>query len=251
MFTAILILVVPVVLAQQQVTRDRSRDAFQEGDTGELTLRFYNALNAKPIPDASVTIDKVGEGATDFEGKFLFKAPTEDGFYHVTFKCDGYITSEFDIEIMAGTIFFNRYSISPVMDIRFLRVVIDWDENPKDLDAHFVKNGAYHISFRNMRVSDDKQAQLDRDCVTGYGPETITCTLVSADAAYEYFIHDFSNQSNKSSTKLSKSKATVKVFGEGRLMKVFRILQDKPGTIWKVFTIENGNVREDGRVMNP
>jgi hypothetical protein len=225
--------------------RQNADDAFNEVAKNQLTLRFFNALNGKGISGATVTIENLeGKYISDNEGAVSFPFPADDGVYTVSFRAPKYVPSEFPIEIMAGTIFFNRFSVSPQLDIKHLRVVLDWDDAPKDLDAHFVKEGAYHISFRDMRTLADGKGQLDRDDMDAYGPETITLTEISSKGMYEYFVHDYTNQRNTSSKALSASKATVKVFGEGKLLNVFQIPQGKKGTVWKVFSIRNGGVVE-------
>lgn len=245
----ILCLLIAAVSLPAQITT-KTADVFEELESGALTLRIYNAVNGQPVPGASVRIPTVGEFETDDEGKFLFSAPEEDGVLMATVSADGYITSEVPVEIMAGTLFFNRISISPIMDIKRVRIVVDWDKRPLDLDAHLVKHGGdgYHISYRNMRTLADKSGMLDIDAMRGYGPETITVNEVSASSTYEYYIHDFSNAKNSASPALSESKATVKVYGEGKLLKVFTVPRKKEGTVWNVFTIERGHIREAGQV---
>lgn len=240
-----LLLFVCAVVASAQITT-KTDDAFNELETGNLTLRFYNAVNGKPIEGASVTIENSDPFTTDEEGKIEFAPPADNALLQVTVRADGYIPTTFPIEIMAGTLFFNRISISPMMDIKFVRIVVDWDKEPRDLDAHFVKveEGGYHISFRNMRVLADGSGMLDIDATQGYGPETVTIKEVSTRSVYSYFVHDYSNQSNPRSTALSDSKATVKVYGDGKLLKVIRVPKKKEGTVWNVFRIEQGQVRE-------
>ncbi len=234
-----------------QVTT-KSADVFEELESGNLTLRFYNAVKGTPIQGGEVTIESVGEFVTDDEGKVVFAPPAEDGIIQVVFRADHYIQTEFPIEIMAGTLFFNRVSISPMMDIKFVRIVVDWDKEPRDLDAHFVKTGAngYHISFRNMRVLADGSGMLDIDAMQGYGPETITVNSVATQSSYEYSVWDYTNQSNKNSKGLSDSKATVKVYGDGKLLKVIQVPRKKEGNVWKVFKIEQGQVRELNQLIN-
>ena len=225
--------------------QSKSDDVFEELETGNLTLRFFNAMNGQPVQNGTVIIEKIGEYITDEEGKVIFPAPEEDGVLTVLFHAKDYVPTEFPIEIMAGTLFFNRISISPMMDIKFLRVVVDWDKEPRDLDAHFVRRGSdgYHISFRNMKVLADGTGMLDIDAMQGYGPETITLKEVSTQASYEYFVHDYSHQNERNSKSLSDSKATVKVYGNGRLLNLFQVPRKKEGTVWKVFEIVNGAVR--------
>ncbi len=226
--------------------RSKSADVFEELETGNLTLRFYHALTGRPIEGGTVLIEGTGEFMTDAEGKAVFAPAAEEGVYQVIFRADGFIPTEFPIEIMAGTLFFNRVSISPMMDIKFVRIVVDWEKEPRDLDAHFVKHGAngYHISYRNMKVLADGSGMLDIDAMQGYGPETITVKEVSTNSVYEYSVRDFSNANNRRSTGLSDSKATVKVYGDGKLLKVIRVPVQKEGNVWNVFRIEMGQIRE-------
>ncbi len=244
------VLIAITVNAQQKKVQQKSVDVFEELENNNLTLRFFNAVNGKEINGASVEIENVGEYYSDEEGKVVFPAPDKDGKYMVSFRSEGYMPTDFPIEVMAGTLFFNRISISPQLDIKFVRIVVDWEKQPGDLDAHFVKQNGYHISFRNMRVLADGTGMLDRDAMQGYGPETITVKEVSSQSTYEYFIHDYSNQSNPKSKGLSDSKATVKVYGDGKLLKILQVPRNREGTVWKVFKIEQGQVREINQVVN-
>ncbi len=245
----LLITIISLSLDAQITTK--TADVFEELETGNLTLRFFNAVNGHPIVGGTVLIETIGELQTDEEGKVLFAPPERDGILSARFIAEGYIPTEFPVEIMAGTIFFNRISISPKLDIKFIRIVVDWDKEPRDLDAHFIKTGSngYHISFRNMRVLADGSGMLDIDAMQGYGPETITVKEVSTKSLYEYSIYDYSNQNNKNATGLSDSKATVKVYGDGKLLKMFQVPRKKEGTVWNVFKIEQGQVREINQVV--
>jgi len=232
-----------VSFAQDAKTKQKISDAFEEAETGALALRFFDAITGNPIKSAHVEIVGVGEYDTDFEGKISFSSEEENTTLQVKFTHPKYITSEFKIEVMAGTLFFNRFSVSPKMPLGSLRVVVDWSDTPKDLDAHLVKKGGYHISYRNMRNTSDGAAKLDRDDTDGFGPETITAAKVDANGEYYYFIHDFSDQHNSASKKLSDSKASVKVYGkDNELLNVFTVPQDQAGTYWKVFKIIGGEV---------
>jgi hypothetical protein len=242
-------IIMPVSFGQEKLNKEKIRDAFAELDGGMLTLRFFNALNGNAIADASVDIEGLGSFRSDDEGRVLFQASDMDTTYSVHVEAEGYITSDFTIEIMAGTLFFNRFSISPLMELKYLRVILDWDAEPRDLDAHFVKTGDYHLSYRNLRTTADGQGMLDRDDMDGFGPETITLTEVSSNAGYEYSVHDFSNRDKSSSTWLSRSKASVKVYGEGRLLYVFGVPADQPGTVWNVFRIERGQIVPKGEMQ--
>jgi hypothetical protein len=234
--------------AQDKKLQEDKDDAFEELMSENITLRFYNAIDGKEIANALIDVKGIGQFTTDGDGKVRFSAPEEDGVYPLTFRAEGFITSEFQFEIMAGALFVRRFSVSPQMDIRFLRVVLDWGSEPRDLDAHFAKEDGYHISYREMRTSADGNGTLDRDDRNGYGPETITVKEISKDAAYRFYVHDYSNRNDPSSTRLSDSRAVVRVFGEGKILKTFSVPLHGKGTRWDVFTIEKGTIVTSNRI---
>ena len=225
-----------------QVDKKRVEDAFHELDTGEMTLRFHNALNGEPIVGAKIVLAEKETFMTDSAGKFTRPMP-EDGYYTVEFSKKGFIPAKFEIEIAAGTLVFNQISVSPDLPLGHIRVVVDWGRRPADLDAHLVKRGGYHISYHNMKEANDGGAKLDRDDRTGLGPETITISKLDQKGEYTYYIHDYSNRLNKGNTWLSNSNAHVKVFGNNQLLHVYRVPGGKKGTYWPVFKIRDGGIK--------
>jgi len=248
--TALLLFCVNFLNAQE--TRDKFKnkfdDVFEEEENENLTLRFFNALTGDPIDGANVSIQDMDDYTTDEEGKIRFPI-TEDGFLLVHFECDKYITSDFKVEVIAGTLFYNRMSVSPVLDLKDIRIVLDWDQSPKDLDAHFIKENGYHISYRNTRSLSDGTGELDRDDMDGYGPETITVRDIDDLATYDFVVHDYSNKGDENSSALSRSKANVKVYGEGRLLYVFQVPQGNKGCKWAVFQISEGQFIETNQIF--
>jgi hypothetical protein len=240
-------------IAQAQEERakfnNKFDDAFEEEDNQNLTLRFFNALTGDPIEGASVTIQDMEKITTDEEGKVRFPVPDDDGFLQVHFECAKYITGDFNVEVIAGTLFYNRISVSPMLDLKDVRIVLDWDVAPGDLDAHFMKENGYHISYRNTKVLLDGRGELDRDDMDGYGPETITVRDIDDLGTYDFFVHDFSNKANATSSALSRSKAHVQVYGEGRLLYVFEVPQGSKGTKWAVFQIKEGQFIETNQIF--
>ena len=222
---------------------DKASDAFSEMSTGKLTLRFINALNGNYVEGAKV---KIGDKtySTDFEGKVRFKTPITNGALPVVFTKRGFITAKLNVQIMVGSIFQNRISVSPDIQPESIRIVLDWADRPRDLDAHLIKKGDYHVSYRNKKESADGKVNLDRDDRNGNGPETITLQDVDDNGVYLYKVEDYSNRRRRSSDNLAtRSKATVRVYGESQLINEFRVPDDGAGSIWKVFTIKDGRIR--------
>jgi hypothetical protein len=247
-FSLLLVYTIADAQEKQVKFKDKFDDAFEEEENQYLTLRFFNALTGNPINEASITINKMGEFETDAEGKARFPVPEEDGILLVRFECPKFISSNFKIEVIAGTLFFNRFSVSPVLDLKDIRIILDWEESPKDLDAHFVKENSYHISYHHTHVLSDGSGRLDRDDMDGYGPETITVRNIDDLTTYEYLVYDYSNKATTGSSALSKSKAMVKVYGQGHLLYMFHIPQASKGNKWSVFKIIEGQFIETNQI---
>jgi hypothetical protein len=228
--------------------RDQLDDASAEQE-GMFTLRFFNAETGEPVPDATITIQDFATFTTDMEGKIRFEKQP-DGVYPFHFEKEGFISENNKYEVIAETIFRNRFTVTPVIEMGAIRIVLDWDKKPADLDAHFIKEGDYHISYRDMAVSDDASARLDRDDRDGFGPETITVKDIDEEAEYTYYVKDFSNKDDKHSKALSKSKAMVKVYGEGQLLNIWQLSEKQKGNAWMVFAIRNGKIVPTDEVKN-
>lgn len=219
-------------------------------EDGVFTLRFADAETDEAVSDAIIYINNIGSYTTDADG--LVKFPLqEDGKYNFSFKKDGYIPANLTFEVVAGMIYFNRFSVSKLMDLGQIRIVLDWGNNPNDLDLHLEKVGQYHIAYHHKRVADDGSARLDRDDVDGNGPETITITDVDDNATYNCYVHDFSNRNNPDSKRLSKSKARISVYNNNQLEFVVDIPTDKEeGTRWDVFQLEKSVFKKLNRINN-
>jgi len=223
--------------------RDKADDAMDKM-SGNIPMRFYNALDRKPIPGATVEIPKAGAFTTNNQGKITFpKIP--DGNYTLIFSKDGFITTPIDFRVLMGAVDLNWYSVSPGFSGKEYRIVLEWGEKPADLDLHFVKTGGsgpYHISYQNMKKADDGNAVLDRDDTTGYGPETITIGKLDVNAVYTCYVHNFTDRDKPASTQMSKEGAVVRVYSMNRLLYTFRIPANGKGVKWNVFRIERGGV---------
>lgn len=227
--------------AQHEKMDQIMEDVFQERDNNIFTIRFFDALTGDPVSDAEVMIENVGSYASDSAGKVMFPRQ-KDGVLKAIFKKSGYISALVLIDVAAETILRNRYFVSPVMNIDQFRVVLGWDQQPEDLDAHLIKSNSYHISYRNTRVLNDGSGQLDRDDMDGFGPETITVDQLSPNSEYTFFVKNYSAEKNPSAPSLSSSKATVWVYGNGKLLNVFHIPSNITGDTWQVFKVIQGQV---------
>jgi hypothetical protein len=240
-----------VAVASVQVTAAAPRarpgedaeDAFGELD-GRLTLRFTDALNGKPVAGATVRF-RGAEGVTDGSGAVQFAMPeglgADERMMEATFEKPGYVTTAVRLRFMAGTLFANRFSVSPSLPPGRLRIVLDWEATPPDLDAHLIKQGGWHISFRDMQKFEDL-AFLDRDDMDGLGPETITVARVDNRATYHFVVHDYTHRGSTSSEGIAKGRARVRLYTERGLWDAFDAPLTLKGDRWEVFSIVQGQV---------
>jgi hypothetical protein len=205
-----------------------------------IPMRFGNALDGNPIPAAQVDIPGIGSFVTDNRGIIAFPERA-DGTFTLVFSKEGFITSSITFRIQLNTVIHNWFSISPEMrgDFRF---VLDWGERPADLDIHLEKQGGYHISYRNMRNMTDGSVKLDRDDTSGYGPETITVARAEAGGVYHLYVIDYTNSGRGSSTALSNSGATIRVYNSSQLLDAFTVPGGGSGFRWNVCDIVQNRI---------
>ena len=208
---------------------------------GLIPLRFANALDAKPVEGARVSIDGIGTFTTNMEGIISFPEQ-EDGFYTLEFSKQGYITSRIEFEVKLNNVFNGRFSVSPVMRGGYLRIVLDWGQRPADLDLHLEKEGGYHISYWNTRTAADGSVTLDRDARNGFGPETITLMETDLRAVYRIYVHDYTNGGRPASMELARSGAVVRVYNSSGHVRSFPVPENRAGFRWDVFRIVNGEI---------
>jgi hypothetical protein len=241
LFSIFILFTTLTVNAQKDKMVDVMDDSQQE-EEGKLVLRFFNAETGETVDGASVKIEGIGSFTSDLAGKVTFNT-VDDGTYYFLFEKNGFIKTKYRFEIIAGTIFFNRFSVSPLIQLGDTRIVLDWGQNPRDLDAHLLKEGAYHISYRNMLKSDDGTVVLDRDDTDGFGPETITINNLDLNGSYSFYVADYTNQSNPSARELCNSKAVVRVYSNSGLIKEYLVPANSSGIMWEVFSIKNGSIQ--------
>ena len=129
MIGVVLGLALPKTAQPQVNSKQRKRDAFselnakrktQQGSDAGLALRFFDALTGDPLVGAKVSAG--GESTrTNGEGRALLKWPSDlndrEDDRTVRVSKRGYVTSDVEVHFMAGTIFNNRFSISPALPL--------------------------------------------------------------------------------------------------------------------------------------
>ena len=233
-----------------------------EEDTEEYSceLVFYDALNKaydgmgmEELGNLDVIIRR---GVNNRSGESVYEGhidgntgivQLQPGMYTIQMIKDQYMDAYSSLFVSQDT--GNSLSVyaTPELDADEYRIVLTWDEIPWDLDSHlFVPNGDtqedYHICYYHMEDSSGNTS-LDVDDTDGYGPETTTIKHIE-QGQYKFYVSDFTNCSmdNLDSKEMSRSSATVRVYGSQGLIQTFYVPVNQKGIIWEVFEIRDGTV---------
>jgi|GEM_PF-5550482 len=201
-------------------------------------LTLFEGINQTTGTSTATIISDEDDGAYEFSdltpGSYTILA-TKEGF------SDAFINV---VSIGDYTITF-PISMSRTLTAGNIRIVLTWDENPVDIDSHLhtpeIEGASYEVYYASPGSQESPPyAQLDRDDVTSYGPETITISQLYS-GTYRYAVEYFTGTGY-----LGGSGAEVKVYDDNGLYATFNVPptagSDPPqmGDEWIVFYI-NGS----------
>ena len=223
---------------------------------GNIEGKIINSLNGAPVPNLDLNLRKginkktgmiINTSNTDTDGLYRF-IDVEVGNYTVELGGTGYTTTYFSVICIGGRTTGNQdATISPVLNPNEYRIILSWGKNPLDIDSHLTgptpDEQRFHTFYRNLEYSylDEVYANLDRDDVDSYGPETTTI-LKKLDGLYRFSIHDYTNRHSDQSTALSNSNAHVRVYKGSELAYNFYVPTNEEGTLWTVFEMFDDSI---------
>lgn len=199
------------------------------------------------IPGATIILQKNGEQSlattTDAEGRAQLRSPVaDDPTVLLIVRKEGYSDLIAKCPCRGMT-----YALSPILKpLDAMRIVLNWGENPFDLDGHLAFGGD-HIFFRNKSGPD---AQLDVDHTDGFGPETITVTRRHPGERYVYAVQDYSDKGDPQTANLSLSHAKVFVYVGQTLIRTYYVPRNRSGNLWTVFAVSATGELQDVNTMS-
>jgi len=226
---------------------------------GSVCGTVVNAVDNSEMPDVNVSFisghnyvtgSSVSSTVTDEYGAYCVE-DVPAGNYTAVFGGEGIITSRIGVAVVGGETLsdFNQ-SVTPMFsgegDYRF---VLTWGSYPSDLDSHMhiPLNGGesyYHVYHGDEGSGEyEPMTILDRDDTDSYGPETITIVQQYTEGTYVYYINNYSD-SGDYSTSLLASGARVDVYSGDSLLTSFNVPASGVGPIWMVCTL-------DGDILTP
>jgi hypothetical protein len=222
-------------------------DALTGVGLGGITVDLRSGINA-----ISGTV--VASTETESDGRYTIGA-LEAGHYTAQLSGSGYNITFITVVCLGGTTNDNQNgTITPELTTDEVRIILTWGATPYDLDSHLTlpisESERRHVWYSNRDVYVDGSlvANLDVDDTSSYGPETITIYR-SVEGVLRYSVHDYSNQSNTTSTALAGSNAKVEVYRGAVLLATYHV-PNQMGTFWVVFEMEDDQLRPINMVGN-
>jgi hypothetical protein len=135
--------------------------------------------------------------------------------------------------------------VSPILNNDEVRVVLSWNEEPRDLDSHL----EYGSSAPHQVVWNDKSKlggdlTLDVDVVTGFGPETVTLKGSAwSQSRRGYSVYNWSRECKSRNfygsctdyAELYESGAIVRVYRSTGLVRSYVVGNTQVGRWWQMF----------------
>jgi hypothetical protein len=144
-------------------------------DAQSASIRLEGAEVRVSTTDGATVLDT---DTAKSSGDYWVHLPV--GTFLFTVKKEGYITAKRNVTILGYTPVGGAadMALSQVLGEGEWRVVVEWDKKSRDIDSHvFWKEHAQHVYWARLSVNDYASGihvTLDRDDVSGYGPETVS-----------------------------------------------------------------------------
>jgi len=238
-----------------------STDTSPNRTCATLTVLVNNAVNGLVLSGAAVMVDNDHSASTDSQGNAVFTG-LPAGAVQINASSPNYNPSARNESLACGD---NRvaFSLSPTrvqdggLAANEVRVILNWGENPADLDAHLTgpqpglaastinEADRFHIYWW-AQSSSDGVAVLDVDDMTSFGPETVTISPPAGAGYLRPGIYRYSVYQYEGSGTLADN-ATVNLLmgGNSRTFTPPAGQLSGPDDIWTVFEL---SVATDGRI---
>jgi hypothetical protein len=164
---------------------------------GRVEVSVVNAVRDQQPVTATL---KEGSSPVAPEPRSVFMVDLKPGKHRLAAEAAGFCPGEREVQVQEGKVTKLKLPLSPdLTGDEIARLILDWGENPRDLDAHFRKVGTAgfpnpaHVFFQHKEGRNEARerfAILDVDHTNSQGYETITLSD-KATGEYEYYVHHY------------------------------------------------------------
>lgn len=220
-----------------------------------LCGRVINAATGKPVGDVRIEIyepndrsEILAECSSDRDGYYVCEG-LESGMYTAHIQAQEFIEEDIEVQVYEWDNDSEQdLMISPELAAGEIRLVLSWGSFPRDLDSYLFGSSSdgttIKVCYYDQVASGDSGtiAELDVDCMSGYGPETTT--IHDTKGEYRFVVADF----NRTGT-MASSGAEVKIYVGDSAPITVSVASDVVDQ-WEVCTIKNGEVSVSNRPAN-
>ena len=214
---------------------------------GSLSGTVSDASNGNAISGVTITnsLDS-STTTTDSSGDFSFSS-LSPGSHNFSFDHGSYTAQSANFTVESSTITNGNISLlNSTLSTNIISIVLTWGASPEDLDSHlYIPVGGsstteiLHSSKGDEDRADAPHAYLDVDDTSKYGPETTTIRFNSGatdyNRTYRFFVGNYSQAQDGSSTKFKNSSAVVRFYKNGSLIKTWEAAKTATDIWWHVF----------------
>lgn len=220
--------------------RTTRRSVYLKPTFGRVLLSAYDArTSGDGLPAIRISLGREVRGGSAAVA-FPEVPPGEHG---VEVEAPGYCEETAQVTVRPGKTTSLQVPLSPeIASPETMRIMLDWDAHPRDLDAHVMLSDSStavdrkHLYYgskegRTRGADPGLYAQLDVDWLNSEGVETIT-VYDRAAGVYQYFVDHFAGAGS-----LGHSNAEVTLITEGCKRNVYRVPPNCDQKWWYVADI--------------
>lgn len=209
-----------------------------------LSGRAYDVATGRAIKGVTLKLYQNGRVVATRDVGRGYQIAVVPGVYTLKASRPGFVTSSDRVSVAPSSKRTFNLMLSKTLSAGQARIVLNWGDSPRDLDAYLRTPQNHHtcvVSWRKMACHDN-DVSLDVDAVASHGPETITIKRMNTHGNLKYAYH-YSVKQFSADGLLKQSGAVVRVFLPNGRIHTFKAATHgrylNGGKTWEVFKMSS------------